>query len=585
MLKMSKLCFVFILFVPLFLKAQIVINEVDADTPGVDALEFVELFGPANTSLNGLVLVFYNGATDTSYLALDLDGFNTDSNGLFVLGNVGVNGVSITFPDNTLQNGADAVALYNANATDFPNGTAVTASNIVDAVVYDTNDADATVLLNILTPGQVQLNEAANGIEVVFQSNSRVPDGGTALNTGNFVQQTATPGTFNLPRISIDDVSQNEGNAGATSYSFTVTHNGTIVGDISVDFATADGTATLANNDYSVSSGTVSFSSDIPTIKTQTVTVTINGDLAVEADETFFINLSNLSSSAATIFDAQGMGAIVNDDVANISINDVSMNEGDVGITNLDFTISIDSTANASVQVDTSDVSAFSASDYTAIVAQTVTFTSGGSTTQTLSVPIIGDVTIEADETFNVNLSNAVGANISDNLGVGTILKDDTVQAILSANKSVSGDTIAGGAITYTVEIQNTGPNIQNDNPGDEMVDALPAFVSFVSATASSGVVSNVGNMVAWNGSIPASGSVTINIDAIVAEDAKGSISNQALLFYDNDGNSTNESNAQSNVVTFVIPYIVPLLNNYGMLMLFLLLGLIALKHRKLSHE
>ena len=104
----------------------IVINEVDADTPGTDEAEFVELYGPPNLSLDGLVLVFFNGSSDTAYAAYDLDGFTIDANGFFVGGNTGVNGAAITFPGNGLQNGADAVALFLGDDTDFPNGTAVT---------------------------------------------------------------------------------------------------------------------------------------------------------------------------------------------------------------------------------------------------------------------------------------------------------------------------------------------------------------------------------------------------------------------------------------------------------------------------
>ena len=62
------------------------------DTPGTDAAEFVELFdgGAGNTALDGLAVVFYNGSNDLSYAAYDLDGYSTDANGYFLLGNAGV---------------------------------------------------------------------------------------------------------------------------------------------------------------------------------------------------------------------------------------------------------------------------------------------------------------------------------------------------------------------------------------------------------------------------------------------------------------------------------------------------------------
>ncbi|MEO1466146.1 MAG: endonuclease, partial [Cyanobacteria bacterium J06633_1] len=168
---------------------NIVINEVDADTPGSDSAEFIELYdgGAGNTSLDGLVAVLYNGNGDTSYAAFDLDGFSTDGNGFFVLGNEDVANVGLTINNNSLQNGADAVALYLGDAADFSNGTAVTSDGLIDAIVYDTGDGDDSELLNGL--GQdAQFDEGANG-DKDNQSNSRVPDG-----TGSFIAQSPTPG-------------------------------------------------------------------------------------------------------------------------------------------------------------------------------------------------------------------------------------------------------------------------------------------------------------------------------------------------------------------------------------------------------
>jgi hypothetical protein len=85
----------------------VLINEVDADTPGTDVLEFVELYdgGVGGTPLDGLVLVFYNGASDVSYAAIDLDGLETDAFGYFVVGNNAVPGVDLVVSDGTIQNG------------------------------------------------------------------------------------------------------------------------------------------------------------------------------------------------------------------------------------------------------------------------------------------------------------------------------------------------------------------------------------------------------------------------------------------------------------------------------------------------
>lgn len=170
----------------------VVINELDSDTVGTDILEFVELFGDANAPLDGYVLVFYNGSGDASYAAYDLDGFSLDANGFFLLGNAGVSPTpSIVFPSNGLQNGADAVALYTGDAADFPNGTLVTAVNLVDAVVYGTSDADDAELLATLTPGAAQIDENLNGMKD-FESIQRCFDGGL-----DFYVTVPSPGASN----------------------------------------------------------------------------------------------------------------------------------------------------------------------------------------------------------------------------------------------------------------------------------------------------------------------------------------------------------------------------------------------------
>ena len=75
---------------------------------------------------------------------------------------------------------------------------------------------------------------------------------------------------------------------------------------------------------------------------------------------------------------------------------------------------------------------------------------------------------------------------------------------------------VANGPIRYTITLSNIGTATQGDNAGHELVDVLPGDLTDVSAAASSGVTSSAGNTVAWDGSIPAGGSVTITIDATV---------------------------------------------------------------------
>ena len=468
-----------------------------------------------------------------------------------------------------------------------------------DVTPTGANAADAADFGGSLPTGSVSFNtgETSKDITVLVSGDTSVEndetfllsiydapipasiEGGTNLLTS--VTGTILNDDVNNADITIDDVTQTEGNAGTTTFDFTVSITPGFAGDISVDFTTADNTATTANSDYVATSGTVDFSSDNPGVVTQTVSVTVNGDTTVESDETFFVNLINVQG-AAVISDSQGLGTIQNDDVANISINDVTQTEGNAGTSTFDFTVSIDQSVNASVEVNTANGTATAGSDYTAIAGQVVNFTSGGATTQTVSVTVNGDVTIEPNETFFVNLSNASGALIADNQGLGTIQNDDNIQAILSGSKSVSGDLVPGGTATYTIVLNNTGPNPQNDNPGDEMTDILPTGVTFVSANATSGTVSNIGNTVSWNGSIPAASSVTVTINVSIDSSARGQIDNQATINFDNDGDNSNESSALSNIAGFFIPFVIPSLSTYGITLLMLMvIGLMFFRQNK----
>ena len=134
---------VFLLFISISF-SQISINEIDADQSGTDVTEFVELRSDSpNFSLGDYILVFYNGQDDESYRTVDLTGFMTDAEGFFIIGSSATPGVDISIgTSNTIQNGPDAVAIYQDVASNFPNGTPVTNVNLIDAIVYGTADDD-----------------------------------------------------------------------------------------------------------------------------------------------------------------------------------------------------------------------------------------------------------------------------------------------------------------------------------------------------------------------------------------------------------------------------------------------------------
>ena len=224
------------------------------------------------------------------------------------------------------------------------------------------------------------------------------------------------------PNVSIDDVTQVEGDSGTSNFVFNVTRSSN-AGAISVLYQTADDTAFSPSDYTSLSLDTLNFSDG--GLFTKPITVSVNGDGDTESNETFNVNLSNCIG--CTIIDSQGVGTITNDDTPNVSIDDVTQVEGDSGTSNFVFNVTRSSNAGAiSVLYQTADDTAFSPSDFTSLPLTMLNFAPLGPLTQTVIVPVAGDVSLESDERFNVNLSNCVGCTITDNQGVGTIFDDDT---------------------------------------------------------------------------------------------------------------------------------------------------------------
>jgi hypothetical protein len=244
-----------------------------------------------------------------------------------------------------------------------------------------------------------------------------------AVSLNGPVYRLATTGTcagpsipFSSPAVSIDDATVNEGNEAT----FHVSLSSTSTSTATVDYTTADGTAT-APGDYTTTSGTLSFA---PGETSKTITVPVAGDTIDEPDETFAVDLSNAVN--ASIADGEGAGTIADDDTApSLSIDDATGNEGDSGSSPMTFTVSLAGQTERTVAVSygTADGTATAPGDYTSTSA-TLSF-APGETSKTVTVPVAGDTLDEPDETFAVDLADAVDASIADGEGVGTIVDDD----------------------------------------------------------------------------------------------------------------------------------------------------------------
>jgi hypothetical protein len=177
------------------LVSQVFINEIDADNPGSDVREFVELKSSTpNFSLNGYVLVFFNESNTASYYAYDLDGFVTDANGIAHFGNILVSPSPIgTIPNSKIQNGPDVVALYLGNATDFPytttTGTTATLTNLIDAIAY--SNSNTTVPTNLML--LLNLTVCSADIETTNSISKSIQ----RKNDGTYEVKPPTPGVNN----------------------------------------------------------------------------------------------------------------------------------------------------------------------------------------------------------------------------------------------------------------------------------------------------------------------------------------------------------------------------------------------------
>lgn len=218
--------------------------------------------------------------------------------------------------------------------------------------------------------------------------------------------------------VSVGDATVTESDTGTTNAAFTVTLARASTDPVSVQYATADGTA-VSGRDFDAISGTVTFA---PGETTKTVSVAVRGDVIDEYDESFHVNLA--SAAGAVIADGQGVGVIVdNDPPPNIIISDVTAREGRSGSTPFNFTVSLSSPSekSVSVQYSTADGTAKTAyKDYLA-TSGSIVF-SPGQTSSTIAVTVLGDTKKEKTETFFLNLSGATNGIIKDAQGIGTIL-------------------------------------------------------------------------------------------------------------------------------------------------------------------
>ena len=308
---------------------------------------------------------------------------------------------------------------------------------------------------------------SGDGRFVAFESfATNLHPGDTTASSDVFRVSHAIPG---VPTVG--DVSRKEGNSSTTKFTFTVTLSTPVAQAVTVNYATQDGTAT-AGSDYTSLNGTLIFN---PGETKKTITVAVIGDKTYENQETFTLRLSDPDTSEVV---AQATGTILNDDkLPTLSINSVSLAEGNAGTTAFAFDVTLAGATAlpVTVQYSTTDGTAQAGSDY-APLNDTLTF-APGETKKAITVLVNGDATFELNEAFTVNLSNAVGATIARGKGTGrgTVQNDDAMPTVTIGDGSLVVETPTGFVAQFAISLSDAS--------------GVPATVKYgtVNGTAKSG--------------------------------------------------------------------------------------------------
>ena len=346
---------------------------------------------------------------------------------------------------------------WNVDVDSSPGGDQSVFGNELIGAIATIDFSDGTRLIGTLMP--VAGNSGAANFEVTEVTVT--PDISTGAGTVTILNDD-----IDLALQPAENAQQNEGDSGTTTYSFEVTRAGFITdstADTTVDWAvTPSGANGVEAADFVggvLPSGTVTFG---PGETSKTIEVQVLGEDLVERDEDFNVTLSNAQNADPNLDTLQiNVGSqsatIVNDDTANMSVDDVIVQEPDTGNnTTAQFTISIDQPADEdiTVLVTTSDgtstnpaINATTANNDYVTKTQVVTILAGA-TTATFDVVIVGDNDVELDENFFVTLTNptydginqdvdtggpggaAVGVfqvEIDDAVGIGTINNEDAL--------------------------------------------------------------------------------------------------------------------------------------------------------------
>ena len=343
--------------------------------------------------------------------------------------------------DLSVASGLTVTVDYVVTGTATGSGTDYTLAN--GTLTFNPADVQETITIaSIVDDAILEANETV----IITLSNP------SNANLGANTVHTYTINNDDTAAVTIADVSGAE-NGGTITV--TATLDNAVQGGFTVDMNTADGTATIADSDYTAVTGqTLTFTGTAG--ETQTFTITPTGDTKFETNETVTVSQSNLAATSLAVDITDGATVTLNnDDSAAVTIADVSGAENGGTIT---VTATLDNAVQGGFTVDmnTADGTATIAdSDYIAVTGQTLTFTGTAGETQTFTITPTGDTKFETNETVTVSQSNLAATSLAVDITDGatvTLNNDDTEPTVtLSVDNSSIAEATGTAAITATL--------------------------------------------------------------------------------------------------------------------------------------
>jgi hypothetical protein len=464
-------------FVIYITPSNIVINEVDAVSSDKD---FVELYdgGMGNMALDGLVLVLYKGEDDGAYMYYDLDGYSTNNEGYFVIGNSNVENVDLGSSTFTLPDGADAVALFVGEGFEFPNGSLVTKKGVVDAFVYSIDDSEDAGLLILLNNLQPQVNENGKG-DSEHHSCQRISNGsGGQRNTQTYIQLPPTSGVRNnrppeAKDYTLSSLYQN------TAYTFTLNvwgytdSDGDLVDKIKIVSTSVNGNLWIDDNGNNIIDQGESLITDGTDI----------GKDDISNSKLKYLNTNGISSSFTfRVFDGIGYSvatytaniSVIAEPTITLSIDTENIISEKSGSTKIKSTLSHLFDKDISVHLDLSGTALFG-SDY--FISSKIIKIKAGDTFGSATISAVDNFRDESNKTIEA-LVNSVenGKTAAEQKVLITIEDDDAVGFTLVQSGSDTKVDESGSTDSFTIVLNaeptsNVVMNINSGDTGETTVD------------------------------------------------------------------------------------------------------------------